>query len=67
MTDAERLVVIADEVMRVRDRLIFVESPIPDNTVDIVALAIRLRKKPDVVLRAMVENWNRERIVRELY
>lgn len=67
MNAAERLIDIADEVLARSDRLFIVEGPLPPNAVDVTALAIRLRRRPDLALRAMVEEWSGLRIVRELY
>lgn len=66
MSDAEQLVEIADDVMYPRNEVLLIEG-LPPCAADTVALAIRLRKRPDVVLRAMVEEWTRFQIVRELY
>lgn len=66
-TCAEQLIEVADEVLCVRDMLFVVGEPLPDNAMELVVLAIHLRRRPDVALRALVENWDRLRIVRELY
>lgn len=66
MNDAEHLLYIADSVMIPKNRLLICEG-VPPNAGDVVALALALKKRPDVALRAMLENWNRAKIVRELY
>lgn len=66
MNDAEALLDIADSVMVPKNRLLICEG-VPPNTGDLVALALALKKRPDVALRAMLENWDRVKIVRELY
>ncbi len=66
MNDAEQLIGIADAVLHPSDALLVCEGE-PECVGDVVALALRLRSKPDVALRAMVEEWTRFRIVRELH
>ena len=66
MTDAERLIDIANAVLYPRDQLLLSES-IPPRMNEVVALALRLKTRPDLALRAMMEEWTRVRIVRELY
>lgn len=66
MTDAERLINIADAILHPHERLIIADGG-PSYTVDLVALALRLHSKPGIALKAMIEEWGRERIVRELY
>lgn len=66
MNDAELLLEIAETVLYPRDLVMLVEDADP-STCDTVALALRLRERKDLALRAMIENWNRFRIVRELY
>lgn len=45
------------------------DGPCPDWPAMIanVALAHRLRSRPDVAIRAVVEDWDQQRIVRELW
>lgn len=66
MPDAELLVDIANKVLRPKRRIVLCINN-PANAVDVVALALRLRERPDLALRAMLEDWDRVRIVRELY
>jgi hypothetical protein len=66
MNDAEVLLDIADSVIIPKNRLLVFEG-VPPNIGDLVALALALKKRPDVALQAAVEGWKLVRIVRELY
>lgn len=66
MSDAELLIDIAEAILHPRDELL-VSVDNPPETAEIAALALRLRERPGLALRALVEEWTRVRIVRELY
>lgn len=66
MNDAEILIMIADEILKPHDRLVGVVDG-PEHTIAVATLALRLRRNPGVALRALMEEWDRQRIVRELY
>ena len=63
---AERLLDIADAIQHPRDEVLAVED-VPQYFIGMVALAMRLRRHPGVAVRAMVEDWDRSCIIRELY
>lgn len=65
-SDAEMLIDIAESVIRPKDALMLVENE-PECVGDTVALAMRLKQRPDLCFRALVEGWTRFQIVRELY
>ncbi len=65
-SDAEILIAIADVIMHPRERLVLSDDN-PAHAVDLVALGLKLRKNPGLALRALVEKWDRVRIVRELH
>lgn len=70
MTDAEELLDLANAVMYRRNELLVLEGIEVEDVgriVDAVALSLRLRQRPDVTIRAIVERWTRFQIVRELY
>lgn len=66
MTDAELLIELANRVRYPR-RTLIVADGLPQYTGSTVDLALRLQARPDMVLRAIVEEWDRFRIVRELH
>ncbi len=65
-TDADVLLELAHAVQYRRGELMVVEGG-DGQLCEMVALSLRLRARPDVMLRALVERWNRFQIVRELY
>lgn len=67
MTDAEVLLELAQVVLLPRNRIVSVEG-LPHHTSDTIALAIKFSKKSSgFKLRAIMECWRRDQIVRELY
>lgn len=80
-TDAEFLVDVANLILHPREDLQIYTTDMPYEmpagyrlacddpsvTVEVIALAIRFRSNPGLVFRALVERWDRFRIVRELY
>lgn len=57
---------IADAVLYPRDEVYEAEGE-REAAVAYAALAIKLKANPGVTFRAIVEQWERQRIVRELY
>lgn len=68
-TDAEILIDLANAVIHPKDELLITEDMTDDDTYfpSTVVLALRLRARPDLCIRAIMERWTRFRIVRELY
>lgn len=66
MNDAEMLIDLADSILYPRDEVLLCEG-LPPSAPDTAVLALRLKKRPDLTLRAIMEDWSRFRIVRELY
>lgn len=64
---AMMLIDIAEATLHPNDELLSPQGPLPCNLVEVIALSLRLRSRPDIAFRAMVEGWDRYRIVRELY
>lgn len=64
-TPAEVLLDVANRI-RHTTGLICVDGG-PDNCAAVAALALRLRDRPAVALRAQVEGWNKLEIIRQLW
>ena len=68
MTHAEVLICLGTSVMRPRGRVIEATEPIDGTAFARIKLALDLLKaRPSVRFRAIVEEWNAEEIVREVY
>jgi hypothetical protein len=68
MTQAERLIDLADAILLPRDHLLAMPVRLDSQRMALAALAIKFRRLPKIVqLMAQVENWSHERIVRECY
>lgn len=66
MSDAQLLLMLADATTRNHCDLLLVEDA--DNQLcAMTVVALRLRARPDLMLRALVEEWDRYRITKELY
>ena len=68
-TEAEILIDLAEEVLHPKDELLIIDGdpPLPECFTETVVLALRLRARPDLCLRAIMERWTGFQIVRELY
>lgn len=67
MTDAEMLLQIANVVMSPRNKLVILDG-IDIHQAETIALAIRFSRLPVAMkLRAMLEEWTRHQIIREVY
>lgn len=65
-SDAEVLLAAAKHLLHPSDRLIDCTGSDPDR-VAYAVLTIALYRRRDLLLRALVEDWDRERILKELY
>lgn len=65
--DAEIMLDIAESVLLPRSALVISEGE-PSCMVEVVNTAVRFYRQPSAFkLRALVEQWERERIIRELW
>lgn len=65
-TEAEQLLELADALLTPRRALIVLDGW-PEELTTAAVLAVQLRQtSPSVLLRAIVEGWDRQRIVQEL-
>lgn len=67
MSPAEILLDLARTVMVPKNQVVLIEDS-PHHTADTVALALKFNQLSNATkLRAIMEDWMREQIVRELY
>lgn len=68
-TLAERLIALADCLYEGgRDKVVYINQDPGEVNLARMALGLALRNRPKVfILRAIVENWSQERLMREMY
>ncbi len=68
MTDLEMLLIAADAVLHPRDGILEAPEGTDGDDLALVRLAIAFARSPaSLRFRALVEGWDRLRLVRELY
>lgn len=68
MSEAERMLELVNGGLGPKRELVRLCGPLSGECLAVLALALKLNAQPPVVrFRAVAENWDRQRIVRELY
>lgn len=68
MSEAERMLELVNGGLSPKRELVRLCGPLSEECFAVIALALKLNAQPPVVrFRAVAEDWDRQRIVRELY
>ena len=66
MTDAKVLLELAEATLTPRFAILYIDDA-PECTIGVVSLALRIKARPALAFRAIMEKWTRQDTIREVY